>query len=720
MKNLKITYILALTIIGIVVALSQFLVQKAISNGDTDAQTIYLSNRQITLSQSLLISAKKINDALNYADVQRSKESLNANLELFKRAQELLRSGTHSEGIFKINNSDKTLSLYNQQKQHYDAIIALCFNVLDVPPEENYLIGQKYYTNLVEARQAYVDLMREISANYVEESSERLSGLSEIEYGIFAVTVALLLFEAFYIFRPAINKIVEYTETLAKKEISLKKSLVKEKKAFELQKAERKKVEYLNRQAKTVFKNVTNGLFLLKEDFSISEMHSASLEKIFGQQDLGGENFIKLMRPKLIYKEQMALDMFAKQLFNPKISEPLIRKVNPLDHVQIFFDDHNASMTNRHLEVSFFRIIEDRRIKEVLVNVADVTQAVKLQAQVDEAEERNRKESAQLLAILRVDPFVLEEYLDNVEEDIQSIIIKYEANKQSRHLEKLLDFTYRIVHNLKGNAFLIDLELLGDKFHQIEDKITELNEMEQRVEGKDFLKIIIDLDEILKMIDNMKNLIDRIKAINNTVQDQAKIDPELAKQRLYKAIKNRAEKIAAQLGKRVDVRIEDDGAEIPEKFRLSLKDILIHLVQNSLVHGLEGPSERKEAGKPEVAQVALQYEFEDDQFHLKYWDDGRGIDTARLGARLVEKGVVSELAYNSLQRSEQLKFIFRQGISTSDDVNNLAGRGQGMNIIQGIIERFDGSYKIHSEVGKGFGIDLYLPALEHEAIPKAG
>ena len=164
---------------------------------------------------------------------------------------------------------------------------------------------------------------------------------------------------------------------------------------------------------------------------------------------------------------------------------------------------------------------------------------------------------------------------------------------------------------------------------------------------------------------------------------------------------------AASLGKEVNFEIVGGEAELDKSMVEKIADPLMHLVRNSLDHGLEPPQERVAAGKPAAGKLTLSAQHETGCILIRIEDDGRGINRDRVLQRawnrgLVEQGVVpSDDAINML--------IFEPGFSTAEQVTNLSGRGVGMDVVRRNIEALRGTLKLNSQPGSGLQVDIRLP-----------
>ena len=147
------------------------------------------------------------------------------------------------------------------------------------------------------------------------------------------------------------------------------------------------------------------------------------------------------------------------------------------------------------------------------------------------------------------------------------------------------------------------------------------------------------------------------------------------------------------------------------------------MVRNSCDHGLEGPADRQAAGKAETGTIRLSAYHEGGAIIIKISDDGRGLDPAKIRAKVLEKGLATEEELAGMSEAQIQRFIFAAGFSTAAQVTNMSGRGVGMDVVRTNIEQIGGSIDLQSEVGKGTSFSIKIPltlAIVSALIIKAG
>jgi two-component system chemotaxis sensor kinase CheA len=165
--------------------------------------------------------------------------------------------------------------------------------------------------------------------------------------------------------------------------------------------------------------------------------------------------------------------------------------------------------------------------------------------------------------------------------------------------------------------------------------------------------------------------------------------------------------LGAELHKQVELRIEGAETELDKTVIDQLNDPLVHLIRNSMDHGIETPEERRAAGKPAVGVIHLSARHSGANVLIRVCDDGHGLDAERVLARAIEQGLVASGA--RLTEAEIFSLIMAPGFSTARAVTEVSGRGVGMDVVRQGIEALRGSIEIASQAGAGTTITLRLP-----------
>lgn len=179
--------------------------------------------------------------------------------------------------------------------------------------------------------------------------------------------------------------------------------------------------------------------------------------------------------------------------------------------------------------------------------------------------------------------------------------------------------------------------------------------------------------------------------------------------RLFQKFSRVVRDLSKVVGKEVDLVIQGEDTEMDKSILEKLEEPLVHLVRNSLDHGLETPDERKVLGKPPVGKLILRAYYQGDRVYLEVEDDGRGIDPAKVAQKALEKGLVTKEQLEKMTEKDILRLVFIPGFSTKEQVSEISGRGVGMDAVMNTVLNFRGTIDIWSEKGKGTKISMAFP-----------
>jgi two-component system chemotaxis sensor kinase CheA len=167
--------------------------------------------------------------------------------------------------------------------------------------------------------------------------------------------------------------------------------------------------------------------------------------------------------------------------------------------------------------------------------------------------------------------------------------------------------------------------------------------------------------------------------------------------------------LAQKLGKDVKIDIFGGDTELDRSVIEVIGDPLLHILRNSVDHGIEMPEEREAAGKPKQGRIVVSAKHQENHIVIEIADDGKGIDVATVRRKAAEKGLMSAEAAERMTDKEAMQMIFASGLSTAQVVSEVSGRGVGMDIVKSNIQKLGGIIDLESAVGEGTRTQLRLP-----------
>ena len=208
---------------------------------------------------------------------------------------------------------------------------------------------------------------------------------------------------------------------------------------------------------------------------------------------------------------------------------------------------------------------------------------------------------------------------------------------------------------------------------------------------------------------NLQKNIEDLEVLSSRLQSGAMNFRMLPISNLFNRFPAQVRDIARQIGKKVELKIKGGETELDKILINQLADPLLHLIRNSIDHGIESDQARAAANKSEIGQISLSAYYLGSNAIIEIEDDGKGIDSKIIAAKAVEKKMLSTERAAELSEKEIFDLIFEPGFSSAEQVTELSGRGVGMDVVKTSINQMQGSIKVESKANQGTKIILRLP-----------
>lgn len=487
--------------------------------------------------------------------------------------------------------------------------------------------------------------------------------------------------------------------------------------------------EIARQETKEIMQTVNTGLFLLDQDLVVGNQYSAALEDILGTQKIAGENFIYLLKNRISDKDLQTTEDFINQLYRAHVKEKLVDSLNPLKKILFYANDGSAK--SRYLDFKFARVYENKEITRILVNVNDVSEAVRLEQRLEKERAENNMQVEMLTTILNVNPQVINEFIDNTNNHINKVnnILKNPGSSQFE-LENKLKSIYREIHSLKGEASALRLHSFTNIAGDAEDKLYTLQN-QGKLSGNDFLPLTVHLDELLSLSNTISSLGDRINNTNGGKLNKSSSNPDTFKpstpiaqatlvdkdaptQTLDDYLVKFGQDIAIRQHKNIDINVlRDQGITVPPSLSVIVKEICVQLIRNAIVHGIADTQTRLNHGKPEKGKVTIYFKQQTNEkencFLFAVEDDGQGIDYQNIRQKLIDSGRYSTENVQKLTDPQLLNILFSSGFSTKATVDEDGGRGVGLDVVKDRVKEHGGKINVQSKQGEFSRFTVKLP-----------
>jgi Amt family ammonium transporter len=308
--------------------------------------------------------------------------------------------------------------------------------------------------------------------------------------------------------------------------------------------------------------------------------------------------------------------------------------------------------------------------------------------------------------LLHLDPTSLGEFLGEFRSKVHQINKLMETGQGTP--QEVLRHAFRLLHGIKGEAALLELDFLADAAHSLEDQVAILQKKED-LANADFLGFTLKFGEFQEVGHRMEALVDRLATFQSDfVQGnrEATLDP--TRGALARRLETLVQRTAEETDRRAALTLDAFDAELLAPHGSRWKDILVQLVRNAVVHGIETPKERRSVGKPEEGRISVSVARRGGHVTVTVRDDGRGLDPVFLGQKAVAAGFPAARV-RTWTKTDLLRFLFTDGVSTAGETSPIAGRGVGLSLVSSLVKQAGGRIGARFEAGRFLEFEISLP-----------
>jgi chemotaxis protein histidine kinase CheA len=417
-------------------------------------------------------------------------------------------------------------------------------------------------------------------------------------------------------------------------------------------------------------------------------------------------------------------------LLDPWVEEDFVTDINPLAQLKVSLPTDRGDFETKYLEFRFKRVYgEENKIIYLLVTVADATERVMLSEKLEAAKENTRSQLSLLLGLTHIERPRLNQFFEETDREIRKInaLLKVSTSTNVDMVIKSVDYVeltnsvFRDIHTIKGHARLLSLEFFELGATKLEEKVAELREQARMgtLKGQDFIPLVVGLQEFFHELTELRRLFSRLSGdLDKGVPTPSSPTPSapVRKQsdantgaestdsnRLVRELTEMVNKLAQENNKQIQINSYNFDLEmIPERYRSGLSGVLIHLVTNSAIHGIEGQLERRSSGKPSSGTIKLtSYLGQDEKVWVTVQDDGRGYNIEAIRRKAMELYGVPYDYFANWTEEQITHMVFYDGLSTAESLTRAAGRGVGLSAVAARASEFGGSVHVQNAMNKG-------------------
>lgn len=440
----------------------------------------------------------------------------------------------------------------------------------------------------------------------------------------------------------------------------------------------------------SMLNNLQQGLFIIETNLRVHQQYALFLEEILGTKDIAGRLFFELLfdRADISSENKSRIKSAAHAVLGLDVFMYELNSHHFINQYQL-----EVKGKKKTLLLQWNPITHNDIVEQLMVSVQDITQINLLQIQAIEQQEE--------LSIIGQMLAVNESYLTNFILDTKQLLQASETGLtqtlgQSNLLCEEISKTLGVFHTIKGNARVFDFTYLTNMVHEVESTYAVTERYELHTEAQMLLE---DTQKIMQEVKRYQAIAEQklhrdFSQKNNSTEPQTLFD-------ILRPLTFALPKLAQSAGKETPkFRLRGGFLNPPPNWASALRGVVMHIVNNSIVHGIESNKARKALGKEEQGIISIIANNENSLFTMRIYDDGQGVDIVRLQQRFLEEtgAILHEDDHEAIKN-----YLFKIGYSSATESSLSAGRGVGLNAAQMLLAEIGGEIEIefkNSSTGK--------------------
>jgi len=482
-----------------------------------------------------------------------------------------------------------------------------------------------------------------------------------------------------------------------------------------------KEVE-LSQSVEDLLNNAGEGFLSFCSSYKVQEKYSRACANIFGQE-IASKDILELLFPLEEDKSKRESQKDTLDLIFSELTEFDILR-------EVFVNEVYVNEKWLKIDYRWIPKSESNSENRMMLIISDITKEKDLESKLEEDEARQE-------AILKV-VSDRDGYID-MQLEVKAIFSQAdeELNKDLKDIDS--NALFRFFHTIKGGSAVYSFKHIVEVAHELENDLEPVRSGEVTLTSEHlnilkeeasklrntFEESIQEMNKLLginnseekkynvthskmdKMIEDLKLNIPR-EYLEHIDKFESKVKKEEIGPVLHK-YKNTMLNLAETLGKNIDVVIEGEDIEVDKERLGPLFNGLIHLVRNSVDHGIEDNEMRSMSGKNKNGQIRVKAHDDKMDLVLTFEDDGGGVDADAVKRSALEKGIINQSWIDEASEQDIVKLIFHPGFSTKQEITDVSGRGVGMDAVKVCVEELDGVVDIDSRLGEGTTFTIRIP-----------
>ncbi|MBR2519589.1 MAG: chemotaxis protein CheA [Selenomonadaceae bacterium] len=246
-----------------------------------------------------------------------------------------------------------------------------------------------------------------------------------------------------------------------------------------------------------------------------------------------------------------------------------------------------------------------------------------------------------------------------------------------------------------GQSVRVDIEKLDTLMNLMGELVINKVRLEQIGQTHRLSELTETLEQMDRVTTDLQNIVMKVRMVPVS--------------QVFNRFPRMVRDVTKELNKEINLTIEGEDTELDRTVIDEIGDPIMHLLRNSLDHGIEMPDEREAKGKPRVGEVGLIARHEGNNVVIMVTDDGKGIDADVIRRKAVEKGLFTQEEVDSMDNADAVRIVFLPGFSTAEKISDISGRGVGMDVVKSKIESLSGHVDVETHINEGSVFKIKLP-----------
>lgn len=436
----------------------------------------------------------------------------------------------------------------------------------------------------------------------------------------------------------------------------------------------------------------------------IRKVLDKSVNSLLGTQQIVGKNIVALIKPRVSLDDFYKIQPFLKTLYKTRDLIEARDHQSPFDCLKVVIAAGNNRKITKFLRFEFHKSKSFSEKSHWVIVIRDISKNIRLSRQIRRTTQRAELKVNTMMSLLQFERDLIKDFLGSTICSLRDILKNLHlANANQHEVRSRIESIYCIVHQIKGDAAILNMVQISSKAHEIESLLAKLNDQDT-----------INNIDIKALHKPVKSVIDSVKEINAIYekiveggwnQNQTGGGDSL-KRRLEYLVK----RVADSQGKQVKVVEEGfNDSAIPLHLRRDLSSIMTQLARNAVVHGIEEPKERERVYKTFYGCLHVLVKREDSRLICNIRDDGAGVNFEHVRQKALKNKHFNQVDVSTWDKAQLMKVLFHPGFSTRNSVDQDAGRGVGLDYIKNTIEKHGGSISMRSIPGQFTEFTLSFP-----------